>query len=500
MKRIFGRFGAKQMGPGHKVSTGVSGLDNILHGGLMPNRVYLVEGAAGTGKTTLGLQFLLDQCAEEEDGNARVYVTLSQSAAELRTIADSHGFDISGIKIVELLAAEVKDRSISQTVLTTSEEELNDLIDKIEEIASSNNPCRLVIDSLSELRLMSGSVLRFRRAVLGLAIKLGDMCATTMLIQGLETTQTSNSNELSTHGTIRLDWKAPDFGVVQRRLQVLKMRGMPFFEGYHDMAIQEGGLEIFPRLVPESNPDREVEGWELRSDDETLDALIGGSLPGNGTTLISGDTGAGKSVLSTKFAHATVKRGIKTSIYLFEEMTDDFLERSKRLGMDLSDPEVRDLVSVEHFNPVETSQGQLFATIRDQVRNGTRLVILDSLTGFVRTLRAGGDILPQFNALLNSLKQLKVATLMTLNASESHQAGQDEVDFSFLTDNVIRVAYFRQGGKVGRSIWMAEKRYGPHSREVRSLDIGPEGVRAAEIEGSFNVTRQTTNEQQSDSF
>lgn len=475
-----------------RVSTGAPGLDSILQGGLEEGHVYLVEGGPGTGKTTLALQFLLAGVDRDEDCSC-LYLTLSQSREELLGIAESHGLDLTGIEIVELLAAEVADLSHTQTVIGTAEEELADLIETIGAEVEKHQPRRVVIDSLAELRLISTSMLRFRRAILGLKGNLAKARTTALLIEAFDGMGTVESSELTTHGTIRLDWTTPDFGVTHRRLQVIKMRGSPFFEGFHDMTIETGGIVVFPRLVPRPEP-REVERWELKTGDETLDDLLGGGLPGNSTTLITGDTGAGKSILSAKLADATAKRGIKAGLFLFEEMRADVLERARIIGLDFDDHIEQGLLNLEHFNPTETTQGQIFRRIEEVVADGARLIVLDSLTGFVRTLRAGGELLPQFNALLNSLKQLGVASVMTLNEGAEHPAGQSEIDFSFLTDNVIRLSQYRQDGAIGRSIWVGKKRYGPHSRKIRALHIDPPGVTVRPIEGAFHVTADKTDD------
>jgi circadian clock protein KaiC len=463
-----------------RVSTGVDGLDSVLKGGLHSGHVYLVEGGPGTGKTTLALQFLMAG-VRGEHGGPGLYFTLSQSREELEGIAASHEFDMTDIEIVELLASEAGGLSRTQTVIPTAEEELAQLIEKIGAQVETRRPRRVVVDSLAELRLISTSMLRFRRAILGLKTRLANARTTALLVEAFDGLGTAESSELTTHGTIRLDWTTPEFGMMRRRLQIIKMRGSPFFEGYHDLNIETGGVVVYPRLVPPSEP-REVEGWEVRTGDDTLDELLGGGLPGNGTTLLSGDTGTGKSILSAKLVDATARRGIKAGFFLFEELPEDVLDRAESIGMNLRGHIDGGLLHLEHFDPTETTQGQLFRLIEEVVEGGARLVVIDSLTGFVRTLRAGGALLPQFNALLNSLKRLGVATVMTLNEAEERQAGQSEIDFSYLTDNVIRLSHYRQKGEIGRSIWVGKKRFGPHSREVRALHIEPPGVTVRPIE------------------
>ncbi len=476
-----------------RISTGVEGLDSILQGGLEAEHVYLVEGGPGTGKTTLALQFLLAGVEPDAAGTC-LYLTLSQTRGELVGIANSHGLDLSGIEIVELLASEVGDVSYTQTVLHTAEEELAELIENIGARIEEHKPRRVVIDSLAELRLISTSMLRFRRAILGLKTALSKAKTTALLVEAFDGLGTVESTELTTHGTIRLDCMTPEFGVTHRRLQVIKMRGIPFFEGFHDMTIEKGGIAVFPRLVPRPER-RETGNWEVKTGDETLDELLGGGLPGNSTTLIIGDTGAGKSILSAKLVDATAQRGIKAGFFLFEEMYEDVLGRAQDIGMDFKGQINKGLLHLEHFNPTEITQGQLFRRIESVVEDGARLIVIDSLTGFVRTLRAGGELLPQFNALLNSLKQMGVATVLTLNEFAEQQAGQSEIDFSFLTDNVIRLSQYRREGEIGRSIWVGKKRFGPHSRAIRALHIDPPGVTIRPIEGAFDVTRDAINDE-----
>ncbi|MFP3943426.1 MAG: ATPase domain-containing protein [Alphaproteobacteria bacterium] len=467
-----------------RAETGVRGLDYVLKGGLPEGHVYLIEGAPGAGKSTLALQFLLTGCRAGQDA---VYVTLSQTAEELGDIARSHGLNLSEIEVVELLASEVRERHLAQTVLHTAEEELDNLIGQIERMVDERRPSRIVIDSLSELRLISTSMLRFRRSILTLKTKMAAQHATTLLIDGLDELATTGSVELMTHGVIRLEWRVPDYGVAQRRLQVVKMRGSPFIEGFHDFTIATGGLIVFPRVISFA-PHTEHRAWKLKSGDERMDALFGGSLPGNGTTLLTGETGAGKSVLCTLFAHTTAGRGIRTALFLFEERQEDFINRSRNLGMDLGGSIEDGILAIQQLDPPEISQGQLFHDIYKMVGDGARLIIIDSLGGFVKALSPGRTLLPQFTSLLNTLKRQNVAVLMTLN--ESAGAGRrspEELDYSFLADNVIKLSRYQSELTTGRSLWIKKKRYGPHSDEVRSLDIQEGGVAISRIEGAFRV-------------
>ncbi|WP_088652557.1 ATPase domain-containing protein [Marinibacterium profundimaris] len=458
------------------LGTGVEGFDDILNGGLPAGHVYMVSGAPGTGKTTLGLQFLL---AGRAAGSSRgmLYLTLSQTAEELRGVARSHGFDLSGINIVDLLADEIRDIGNAQSVLHSSEEELAGLITAIETAVATHDPERIVIDGLSEIRLVSSSLLRFRRSLLGLKVRLSERETTVMMIDGFDDEDMTKTAELIAHGAIRMDWQAPDYGVAHRRVQVIKMRGAAFVEGFHDMRIATGGLEVSPRLVPPSQP-VDIDDWELRSGVEALDDLCGGGLPGNGTTLISGSTGAGKSILCTIYARQTALRGHRASVFLFEEMQEDFVKRSRSLNMGLDEPEIAERCKLVHIDPAELSPGEVFDRIVHEVEAGTRLVILDSLTGFFHALPEGRGMLVQFNAILNYLKRQKVAVLMTRNISGTgpEEASTMDLDVSFVADNLIRMRQIQTGGQIERVISVAKKRYGAHSREVRRMRIEAGGV------------------------
>lgn len=458
-----------------RVATGVAGLDNVLQGGLPEGHVYLVEGAPGTGKTTLGLQFLL---AGQGTGQRRgsLYITLSQTAAELEKIATSHGFDLSDVTIIDLLATEIRDAERAQSVLHTSEEELARLMQAIEQAVDDHDPDRVVIDSLSELRLVSSSTLRFRRSLIGLKIRLAERNSTTLMIDGLDEREQTKTAELIAHGAVLLDWKTPDYGVAHRRLRVVKLRGAPFVEGFHDLRIETGGVEISPRLVPRAEP-VDIEDWEVRSGVDEFDALCGGGLAGNGTTLISGSTGSGKSTLGTLFAHHTVERGHPACIFLFEEMEEDFLKRAKALGMALDDPDLPADCSLIHVDPAEVSPGEVFDRIVEQVERGVRLIVLDSLTGFFHALPDGRDMLVQFTAILNFLKRQKVAVLMSRNTSGPLDPAQStDLDISFVADNLILLQQYQADGHVERAVSVIKKRYGKHSRAVRTMDISESGV------------------------
>lgn len=466
-----------------RVETGVAGLDSILFGGLPEGHVYLIEGAPGTGKTTLGLQFLM---AGRRAGASRglLYITLSQTAVELERIAEAHGLDLAGVTIVDLLASEIREAQTAQSILQTSEEELYTLMQAIEAAVEEHDPERIVLDGLSELRLISSSLLRFRRSLLSLKIRMSEKRATVLLIDGLDEPEMTRTAELLAHGAIRMDWTAPAYGVTHRRVQVAKMRGAAFVEGFHDLRIETGGLHVSPRLVPKTI-DAAVADWQVRSGVAAFDELLGGGLPCNGTTLVSGSTGAGKSVLCTLFARHTIERGHRASIFLFEEMAEDFLVRSRALGLSLDDAAAPGRCDLVHIDPAELSPGEVFDRILKEVANGTRLVVLDSLTGFFHALPEGRGMLVQFNAILNYLKRRKIAVLMTRNTAGAFDEAQAiGLDVSFVADNLIVLRRFNVEGRTERAVRVAKKRYGPHSSDMRRFEIGEGGVSLKPREGA----------------
>ncbi|MEF2073334.1 ATPase domain-containing protein [Consotaella aegiceratis] len=466
-----------------QVKTGVEGLDNVLLGGLSSGYTYVVSGAPGTGKTTLALQFLLAGRAAGDEN--LLYITLSQTEDELRGAAVSHGFDIAGITIVSLMPVAAGGDSQVQTVLHTSEEDLEELTGTIENAIRENAPQRAVVDSLSELRLVSTSLLRFRRSLLELNKKLAETATTTLLLDGQDEPEVTTSIKLLAHGAIDLDWRTPDYGIAHRRLRVAKMRGAPFVEGYHDFTIQTGGLHVFPRLVPRRQSAVRDE-WEIKSGLPELDALAGGSVPGDGTTLISGNAGVGKSILVTKISEETARQGHRCALFLFEELEEAFLKRAKALGMDLGADDVRDNITILHQDPAEVSPGQLFDLITREVDAGARLIVIDSLTGFFKTLPDGEQTMVQFAALLSALKRLKVGVVMTLNLSGFLQYEPSVgVDVSYIADNIILMRQYVAGAAIERSISMVKKRYGRHSREIRRLEITDEGLSIHELPESL---------------
>lgn len=460
-----------------RVSTGIEGLDRVLRGGLLAGRTYLVAGAPGTGKTTLALQFLL---AGRDEGRGLVYVTLSQSEAELRQIAASHGLDMASVTVIEAFAAEIADLGETQTVLHSSEEELQAMMERLETIVAEHRPSRLVIDSLSEVRLISTSELRFRRRIGALKTYLGENDATTLLLDGLDAPGTTRATELLVQGALHLDWTAPDYGVTYRRVMVSKMRSDDFAEGWHDLAIETGGLAVHPRLASHEATAPLGPDWSLRSNIPALDELMGGGFAGNGTTLILGHTGTGKSVLCTQFLHATARRGIAGAAFLFEEMERDFRARARALSIPVDDAAIH----LAHVDPSEASPGQLFERVLAEVDRGARLIVIDSMSGFFHALPEAPAIMAQFVTFLNVLKKRGVATVLTLNLRGLSDTGAvSEIELSLVTDNIVHIRQLEAESRIQRTVAVVKKRYGPHRREIRAFDIEPEGVSVAPIAG-----------------
>jgi circadian clock protein KaiC len=371
------------------VSTGIPGIDDILRGGLSPDCLYLVSGIPGAGKTTLAIQFLLEGVRL---GESCLYVTLSESRKEIEKVARSHGWDLSGIAITELIPSETNLSADAQlTVFNPSELELSETTEAMIAAVNEHKPKRVVIDSLSELRLVAQSSLRYRRQILALKQYFGGRECTVLLLDD-ETADVGDGQLQSiAHGVIVLEHLANQFGAERRRIRVSKMRGVPFRGGYHDFTIRKGGLDVFPRLVAADHHE-EFTDADLASGNEALDALLGGGLPVGTSTLLLGPAGTGKSTIATQFAVAAASRGERTAMYVFDENIGTFRTRSRKLGMNVESAMKDGLLSVRQVDPAELSPGELAATIRravdgtDATRQPAKMVIIDSLNGYLNAM------------------------------------------------------------------------------------------------------------------
>ena len=460
-----------------KVSSGIPGLDEILRGGLPASNLYIVQGAPGSGKTTAALQFLRAGAA---NGERCIYVSLSQTRAELEAIALSHGWTLEGIRVEELAASDSIKGGTDQSIFQTAELRLDETRKMIESAIEEHKPSRLVYDSLLEIRLITGDSPRFRRELIAFKAFLAkrDIVALLLDTQTPEVDRTGEEVDGIAHGVIRLDKSLEEYGAVRRRIEVSKMRGVPVADGYHDMAIREGaGVVVFPRIIPGAVA-RTIEPQLIKSGVDTLDDMFGGGQEAGTTTLVIGQAGTGKSTMASLYATAALKRGESVGLFLFEERIETFFRRSEGLGMDLRQFHEDGQLIIRDFNPNEISPGEFGQIVQQAVSNDrVKVVVIDSFTGYLNSLPHREKAVLDIQSLLKFLARAGVLTMLIV--AQHGLLGQGigiDVDVSFLGDTVLLLRITEHEGRLRRSITVVKKRHGPHDLDVRELFIQSSGV------------------------
>jgi circadian clock protein KaiC len=455
----------------NKVSVGVSGLDDVLAGGLRRRRVYLVEGSPGTGKTTIATQFLLEGARQGEKG---LYITLSETEDELRETATSHGWQIDeNIEIFELVPPEnLLDEDQQQSLLYSSDLELGETTKRIFEVVEAVKPQRVVLDSLSEIRLLAQSSLRYRRQILALKHYFSQHDATIMLLDDLTTDTLDKTVHSVAHGVVRLEELAPTYGPERRRLRVLKYRGQKFRGGYHDFIIDTGGVQVFPRLVSSEHKGsftREV----IKSRSRELDSLLGGGISRGSSTLVLGPAGTGKSLLSISFAIAEIERGEKAALFIFDEELGLLTERALGLGIDLAKMQESGDLILEQVDAAEVAPGEFAHRVRSCVQEtGARTVVIDSLNGYQAAMPEEKQLILHMHELLQFLNRQGVNTFLTVAQHGLVGDMRAPVDVTYLADTVILLRYFEAAGRVRRAISVIKKRTSAHEDTIREYCIG----------------------------
>ena len=456
------------------ISSGITGLDDIMAGGFPAHHLFLVEGDPGTGKTTLALQFLI---AGAQRGEPGLYVTLSETADELRGVAQSHGWSLDGIELFELVEREEALRPDAQyTVFHPAEVELTSTTQAIFETVERVKPVRVVLDSLSEMRLLARDSLKYRRQILGFKQFFVHRGATVLLLDD----RTGEDGDLQlrslAHGVVFLEQMAFEYGAERRRLRVLKMRGVRYRGGHHDYTIRTGGLEVFPRLIAAEHHTQFKRG-SVSSGVAELDNLLGGGLDRGTSSLIMGPAGSGKTVLATQYACAAADRGDHVAIYLFDERLGTFIDRAQRLHMPLQHYLREGRIQLRQLDPAEISPGEFaHAIVGTTQQESTDFVVIDSLNGYQNAML---DI--RLHELLNYLAQRGVTTLLTLaqhGVFADHTRSQAEV--SYLADSSLLLRFFEAFGEVRSAISVLKKRSGYHEHTIREFQITQEGVRVGE--------------------
>ncbi|WP_432379679.1 ATPase domain-containing protein [Duganella sp. P38] len=466
------------------LSTGVPGLDDVLAGGLTRDRLYLVEGEPGTGKTTLALQFLTEGVRR---GESSLYVTLAETTVELRSVAQSHGWDMAGIHIEEIIPDEhALDPDQQYTIFHPSEIELGSTTQRILAAVDRHRPRRVVLDSLSELQLLAESPLRYRRQVLALKQYLSGRGCTTIFLDDRTALSTDLQVRSVAHAVLTLELADQDYGAERRRLRVVKYRGIAYRGGAHDYRILRGGLQVYPRLVA-ANTRENSERAQLSSGLPQLDALIGGGLEEGMSTLISGPSGTGKSSLAAQFVHAATLRGQRCAMFLFEEARNNMLNRCANLGMNLGDAIAQQLLSVQQIDPAELAPGEFASAVMQAVEQGARVVVIDSLNGYLNAVPEERFLIIYLHELLTYLGQRGVVSIIVGVQSGMLGAGmRNAVDASYLADNVILLRYFEAAGEVRQAISVFKKRGSTHERTLRAFEVGPGGLKVGPVLKDFH--------------
>lgn len=457
------------------VSTGSKALNDILGGGYAANHIHLIEGAPGSGKTTLGLQFLMDGVAR---GERSLYITLSESRDELLQVARTHGWSLDGIEIFELVPPELSlDPEREQSIVYASDLELGETVRMVMEEVTRISPSRIVFDSLSEIRLLAQGSLRYRRQVLALKHFFAQRQGTALFLDDLTEMVDDLSLHSLAHGVLRLEQLAIAYGSERRRLRVYKMRGRDFLGGFHDFVIRTGGLDIFPRLVASDHPDEGHPDAKAESGIKELDELVGGSLDYGTATLIIGPSGSGKSTVALQYGHALLERGEKALFISFDETSRIFYRRASGLGLDLKRWRAEGSFFFLQVDPAELSPGELTGIIRRHVEDeGVTMVVIDSLSGYQHAMAEEQFMLLQMHEIVTYLNQQGVLTFLVL--AQAGMVGQmhSPVDITYLSDNVLLLRFFEARGEIRRALSVLKKRTGRHELTIRELRIGPGGI------------------------
>lgn len=457
------------------ISTGVAGLDEVLFGGLQPNRLYLIEGAPGTGKTTFSLQFLL---AGLERGERCLYVTLSETREELFEVAGSHGWNIEGLDLYEMKEAHSDFRTEDQySVLPPDEVELTETTQQVFELVEKIQPDRIVFDSASELRLLARDPLRYRRQILAFKHFFAGRKSTVFLLDDLTGPENDRQLQSIAHGVIRLDRLGKEYGISRRFLSIVKLRGANFRDGAHDYSIRRGGIIVYPRLVA-AEYRKELDRGYLPSGVPELDALVGGGLDQGTSTLILGPVGSGKSTIATQYVYSAAKQNRKAACYLFEESRDRFLNRAAGIGIDLRSFEEDGRLLLRPIDPAEISPGEFTAHLRHAVEeSGVQVVLIDSLTGYLNAMPNERFLIVQMHEILSYLNNRGVLTMLTLPQHGFVGQMTSQVDLSYMTDTIMLLRYFEAAGEVRQALSVIKRREGHHERTIREFTITSEGIR-----------------------
>jgi circadian clock protein KaiC len=450
-----------------RASTGIPGLDEILNGGLLEDRLYVIEGTAGSGKTTLAFQFLLEGLARGEKG---LFVSFSESEEELRVVADSHGWNLNGSLTIYVpnFAAESSNPDRDYTIFEPGEVELTEMIKSLHEVIERVNPRRAVFDSVSEMRLLARDPLRYRRQIIGLKNFFAKRNCTVVFTD--EAMPDKDPQLLSiAHGVISLEQNLRDFGTSQRRLRIQKLRGSSIREGFHDFVIRRGGLEVFPTLIAAMHQ-TDFKREKYKSGIKGLDSLVDGGLARGSSTLIAGPAGAGKSSIACAYAVNAANHNERSAFFIFDESKSTLIARAAGFGLKLGESVESGIVSITQIDPAQFSPGEFSHLVRQAVeKDGVSLVVFDTLNGYLQSMPSENFLLLQLHELLTYLNQQGVVTLLITAQNGIVGSLESPIDASYLADAMIALRYFESSGRVRQAIAMIKNRHGPHERTIREL-------------------------------
>ncbi len=480
-----------------KCKTGVPGLDDVLRGGLPRNQLFLLQGEPGTGKTSLSLQFLMEGA---RSGEKTLYITFSETKTELEAVAESHGWDLEKISILELSAITQQIGSLNQnTLFHPSEMELSRTVDLLLKKIEEESPTRIVFDSVSELRLLAETSLRYRRQMLAFKEFFIGRGATVLFLDDLTAPEGDIQVQSIVHGVLLLEKFRAAYGVERRQFNIVKLRGVNFKGGTHDYIIEKGGVRIYPRLVA-ADHEGTFERKTLSSGVPFLDKVLGGGLDRGTSNLIIGPAGSGKSTIGLRFAISACERGERVGIYTFEESLPNLIARSKELDLDIEKYVSAGLLVLKKVDPAELTPGQFASILRDSTfEDKVEMVIIDSLNGYIHAMPEQQFLMLQLHELLAYLGARGVVTIMILAQAGIMGSMQSPLDLTYLADSVIVTRYFEAFGSVKKAISVIKKRTGAHEETLRELRIGKGGVVVGDVLTQFSgiftgVPRFTGNE------
>jgi circadian clock protein KaiC len=465
------------------ISTGIPGLDNVLGGGLTKDRLYLIEGDPGAGKTTLALQFLAEGAAR---GETVLYITLAETEVELRAVAQAHGMSLDGVTVQEVIPDEsLLDPGEQYTVLDPSEVELGETNNMILRLVEQLNPTRVVLDSLSELQLLSGTPLRYRRHVLALKQYFAKRSCTALLLDDKTSLKGDQQVRSIAHCVISLQHTDSEYGAERRLVRVLKYRGVAFRRGPHDYSIVTGGLVVYPRIVAAESRQlaRRV---QVGSGLAELDLLLGGGIEEGSSTLVSGPPGTGKSSVAIQFVKAITDRGQRAAMFLFEESFNMLLNRSEGIGLELRTPYESGLLTVHQIDPAEMSPGEFTHAVCGAADAGAKVIVIDSLNGYMNAMPEAGFLSTHLHEVLTYLGQRGVATfLVGVQQGIVGSSMSTGMDVSYMADNVLILRYFEAQGAVQKAISVFKKRGSVHETTLRHFDITRRGIVVGPVLSNF---------------